>query len=90
MFRLWIRVLVCVLGVISLELPARAITWCHDYTLFRVTGKDSNQCSPGNLRTILTKEKYEHCFNVTARPQRPQPPGVEVDTKNLQISLRAR
>ena len=89
MFRLWMRVLVCIWGVVALELPAPAITWCHDYTFFRVTAKDSNRCSPTTLRDALHKEKYDHCFNLTARPKRPQPVGVEVDTKDLQISFQA-
>ncbi|WP_395094902.1 tetratricopeptide repeat protein [Armatimonas sp.] len=89
MFRLWIRVLVFIIGALSLQMPAQGITWCHDYTFLRVTGKDSNRCDPDRLQSVLREEKYEHCFNVTALPQRPQPRGVEVDTKNLQISFRA-
>jgi hypothetical protein len=33
-----------------------AITWCHDYTMFVVTGKDADQTGPGQLETALASD----------------------------------
>ena len=40
-----------------------AITWCHDYTMFVVTGKDADQTGPGQLETVLTKD-YDLVFTI--------------------------
>jgi len=39
--------------------PLPAISWCHDYSYYRVTGKDSDNLSPGGLRNALAKLKYK-------------------------------
>src|SRR5579872_533423 len=46
--------------------PCHAITWCHDYTLWRVTGKDANATSPQALRNALSQRKYSLIDTVTA------------------------
>lgn len=33
--------------------PVCAVTWCHDYTYYAVTGKDANKTSPEQLRKVL-------------------------------------
>lgn len=45
-------IVVWVLGwvlVMSLALPVQTIVWCHDYTLWRVSGEDANNTSPVEL-----------------------------------------
>ncbi len=41
-----------------LILPVHAITWCHDYTRFVITGKDANRTSPDSLRFYLSKNGF--------------------------------
>jgi hypothetical protein len=36
--------------------PAHAITWCHDYTLYEVTGRDQNRTSVARLRVVLGRD----------------------------------
>src|SRR5262245_10222047 len=41
-----------------------AITWCHDYTMFMVTGKDADETGPDQLRTAMNKD-YECGFTIS-------------------------
>jgi len=50
-----------------------SITWCHDYTIYIVTGKDFNKTSPNLLRKYLTNLKYKrHSFTTAAHNPRAQ------------------
>jgi len=42
-----------------LALPAPAIVWCHDYSLWQVTGEDANNTSPADLRARLEQLQYK-------------------------------
>ncbi len=47
------------LAVLTHFSPLSAISWCHDYSYYRVTGQDSNNLSVGALRAALTRLKYK-------------------------------
>lgn len=51
--------------------PALCITWCHDYTIYKVTGKDANKISPAQLRNVLQELGYK-CFKFTNAAQNPK------------------
>ncbi len=48
-----------------------SITWCHDYTIYIVTGKDFNKTSPHLLRKHLTDLKYKR-FGFTTAAHNPR------------------
>ncbi len=56
-----------------LLLPAdtNAITWCHDYSLYKISGKDVNKTSPQMLRQNLARMKFKR-FNFTHAAHLPQ------------------
>lgn len=59
-------------GVLYLAvLPAMSITWCHDYSYYVVTGKDTNKISPVQLRSTLLGMGYK-MFPFTNAAQDPQ------------------
>jgi hypothetical protein len=39
--------------------PALAITWCHDYSLYKISGQDANETSPSMLRRHLREMNYK-------------------------------
>ena len=56
-----VKMLLLALALAALVPPVTlpAISWCHDYSYYRVTGKDSNGLSPDALRAALAKLKYK-------------------------------
>jgi len=58
-----------ILLLVTTKLPA--ITWCHDYSLYAVTGRDCNRTSPGQLRSELTRLGYR-CFPFTHAARMPR------------------
>jgi hypothetical protein len=51
--------------------PASGITWCHDYSFYKATGKDANKTSPAQLRKRL-KELGFKLFPFTNAAQNPK------------------
>ncbi len=60
--------------VVVLALPAPAIVWCHDYTLWRASGEDANNTSPAELRSRLGQMNYKR-FPFTNAARMPQAQG---------------
>jgi hypothetical protein len=53
--------------------PAQSITWCHDYSFYKVTGKDANRTSPAALRKRLKELGYRSFpFTTAARDPKAQ------------------
>jgi hypothetical protein len=59
------------LGVLALSFHLDAITWCHDYSWYKATGKDANRTSPDSLRKQLKKLGYK-MFPFTNAAQNPK------------------
>lgn len=57
--------------LLALALPVAAIVWCHDYSMWRVTGEDANNTSPAELRARLEGLKYKR-FPFTNAARLPQ------------------
>jgi len=57
--------------LLSLALPAPAIVWCHDYSMWRATSEDANNTSPATLRSRLELLKYKR-FSFTNAARMPQ------------------
>jgi hypothetical protein len=57
-----------------LALPVPAIVWCHDYSLWRVTGEDAGNTSPAALRSRLGQLHYKK-FPFTNAARLPQAQG---------------
>jgi hypothetical protein len=55
-------------------LPVQAIVWCHDYSLWRVTGEDANNTSPAQLRAKFLELHYKR-FPFTNASRLPQAQG---------------
>lgn len=60
--------------LLMLALPAPAIVWCHDYSMWQVTGEDANNTSPAELRARLGLLKYKR-FPFTNAARLPQAQG---------------
>src|SRR5262245_8934795 len=52
-----------VLAALLISETTFAITWCHDYTMFMVTGKDADQTGPDQLRAAMNKD-YDLVFTI--------------------------
>jgi hypothetical protein len=51
--------------LLVLATPTHGIVWCHDFTLYAVTGADHNETSVQQLRTILGTRGYKLCLTLT-------------------------
>lgn len=58
------------LALLIAAATAQAVTFCHDYTYYRVTGKDSNDLGVEALKMFLEKNGYKP-FPFTAAAERP-------------------
>ena len=57
--------------LLLLTTNVKAITWCHDYSLFKISGQDVNQTSPEMLRQHLIRLKFKR-FKFTHAAHMPQ------------------
>jgi hypothetical protein len=53
-------VIVVALAALAPARAARAITWCHDWTIYKVTGRDGNRQAPQQLLDALTAANYAY------------------------------
>jgi len=69
-FRL--RIVFAVIAGVGLLPPtaSEAVTWCHDYSWYRVSGRDTNETSPDTLRARLKAAGYKR-FPFTRAAQFP-------------------
>jgi len=65
-------ILFIIIIFISISLPSHAITWCHDYTLYAVSNKDTNRTEPEKLRSILKDQLGYKCFKFTNAAHNPK------------------
>lgn len=47
--------------------PAHAVVWCHDYTVYALTGRDVDNTKPGTLRGLLKNLGYKRFSYTSAR-----------------------
>jgi hypothetical protein len=58
--------LLALLSVINCQ-PAHAVVWCHDYTVYILTGRDVDNTPPGALRELLGNLGYKPFSYTSAR-----------------------
>ncbi len=66
----FVSILAVILFITAVE-PALGITWCHDYSFYKITGQDANKTSPTLLRDTLRGRGYK-CFKFTNAAQDPK------------------